>query len=70
MSGLVSGVTRSFGDGAGAVVLEPTGPAPPGREQGLLAFQDHLLAHQHFLHVFQAELLLNFASQLALVLFL
>ena len=27
-----------FGDGAGAVVLEPTGPAPPGREQGLLAF--------------------------------
>ncbi len=27
-----------FGDGAGAVLLEPTGPAPPGREQGLLAF--------------------------------
>jgi len=27
-----------FGDGAGAVVLEPTGPAPAGREQGLLAF--------------------------------
>lgn len=27
-----------FGDGAGAVVLEATGPAPAGREQGLLAF--------------------------------
>jgi 3-oxoacyl-[acyl-carrier-protein] synthase III len=27
-----------FGDGAGAVVLEPTGPVPAGREQGLLAF--------------------------------
>ena len=27
-----------FGDGAGAVVLEATGPVPAGREQGLLAF--------------------------------
>lgn len=27
-----------FGDGAGAVVLEATEPAAPGREQGLLAF--------------------------------
>jgi 3-oxoacyl-[acyl-carrier-protein] synthase-3 len=27
-----------FGDGAGAVVLEATDPAPAGREQGLLAF--------------------------------
>jgi 3-oxoacyl-[acyl-carrier-protein] synthase-3 len=27
-----------FGDGAGAVVLEATNPAPAGREQGLLAF--------------------------------
>jgi 3-oxoacyl-[acyl-carrier-protein] synthase-3 len=27
-----------FGDGAGAVLLEPVEPAPPGREQGLLAF--------------------------------
>ncbi len=27
-----------FGDGAGAVVLEATGPAPAGSEQGLLAF--------------------------------
>jgi 3-oxoacyl-[acyl-carrier-protein] synthase-3 len=27
-----------FGDGAGAVVLEATEPAPAGREQGLLAF--------------------------------
>jgi 3-oxoacyl-[acyl-carrier-protein] synthase-3 len=27
-----------FGDGAGAVLLEATEPAPPGREQGLLAF--------------------------------
>ena len=27
-----------FGDGAGAVLLEPVEPAPSGREQGLLAF--------------------------------
>jgi 3-oxoacyl-[acyl-carrier-protein] synthase III len=27
-----------FGDGAGAVVLEATGPAPAGRERGLLSF--------------------------------
>jgi 3-oxoacyl-[acyl-carrier-protein] synthase-3 len=27
-----------FGDGAGAVLLEPVEPAPPGRERGLLAF--------------------------------
>ncbi|MFM1904354.1 MAG: 3-oxoacyl-[acyl-carrier-protein] synthase 3 [Planctomycetota bacterium] len=27
-----------FGDGAGAVLLEATGPVDPGREQGLLAF--------------------------------
>lgn len=27
-----------FGDGAGAVLLEAVEPAPPGREQGLLAF--------------------------------
>ena len=27
-----------FGDGAGAVLLEATGPTEPGREQGLLAF--------------------------------